>query len=36
MRTAIQQIIGVAAEERIEIGMAKDGSGVGGKRSFFV
>ena len=31
MRVAVQRIIGANAERRIEIGLAKDGSGVGGE-----
>lgn len=31
LRAALNSIVGTAAEQRVEIGMAKDGSGVGGK-----
>jgi hexokinase len=31
MRVALKSMLGVGIESRIKIGMAKDGSGVGGK-----
>lgn len=34
MREALRLILGDAGEKRIKMGLAKDGSGVGGKYSF--
>lgn len=34
LRESLRSLVGEEVEKRVDIGMAKDGSGVGGKRSF--